>query len=331
MGMKGFRGRALFNLLQLRYKGQELPSSVESWQVEDYTKLSIAQLFSRLGKLGLSLNEASFLRAAEEVENPESLLQSLASKEESKIKLEIYLVIFELWKKLLPDRKPLSILCDALDHEIERLKSQKQFDSEILQEILLDLQYLFERAVDDGYIPEKVFIIINSYLAHNLEAFLYGYIKNQLDEENETEASEWIDGFYRYVPNKIALDFLKFRLLHISDSHDALKMIDPLIEKILEGSARKIAFDLLEFLSRFGSSEHFIESFKRLVPIIKTEKDFIDMLSIAGDFYQGLDKEIEESQIRDLIASRKDIDPNRKIEIERLLINIFKKKISSNK
>ncbi len=327
--MKGFRGRALFNLLQVRYKNQTLPSSVEGWQVEEYEKASLAQLFSRLKKLGLNLSEKSFLEVATDVENPEVLLQLLAADRESKIKLQIYLLVFELWKRLLPERKPVSVLCDELDHEIERLKTEKYFDSQLVQEILLNLQHLFERAVDDGYIPVKVFVIINSYLAHNLEVFLYGYIKYHLDQQNETEASEWIDGFYRYVPDKIALDFLKFRLLYRSDLQDAVKILDSLVERILEANAQKIAFDLLEFLSRFGTSDLFISTFKKMVPLIQTEKDFIAMLNIAGDFYQGLDKEMEESQIRQLVESRKNIDPDHKIEIEHLLMSIFKEKISS--
>jgi len=327
--MKGFRGRALFNLLQIRYKNQPLPSSVEPWQMEDYEKIPLKELFASLKKLKLPLNEQTFLEGAQDKENPEVLLQYFAGDFDVKSKLQIYLIVFELWKRLLPTLRPISILCDALDHEITKLRELETADSEHLQDLLLAMQDLFDQAVDDGYIPEKVFVMVNSYLAHNLESVLYGYIKHQFDAQNDTEASEWIDGFYRYIPSKLSFDFLKFRLLFTHDMHDAIKLIDPLIDRILEANARRVALDLLEFLSQYGSADLFMNTFKKMVSLIQTEKDFIDMLNIAGDFYQGLDKEFEESQIRELVASRKDIEPSRKIEIERLLLHIFTKKVSA--
>jgi nucleoid-associated protein YejK len=67
--------------------------------------------------------------------------------------------------------------------------------------------------------------------AHDIEAFLYDYIIEQMDEGNEIYASELLDGFYDYISDKKWFDFLKARLFALSDSEDSESLLLGLLEQ----------------------------------------------------------------------------------------------------
>jgi hypothetical protein len=51
------------------------------------------------------------------------------------------------------------------------------------------------------------------YSSHDLEAFIYDLIEEQLNQKNDLSASELLDGFYAYLPNQKKFAPLKARLL----------------------------------------------------------------------------------------------------------------------
>src|SRR5580698_6959089 len=75
------KGKALFNLLRMSWI-EDRNSDVKQWQVEDLRDFSIEELFSRLKKLGLILDEPSFFLYAENCENPEELADCVWFEEE---------------------------------------------------------------------------------------------------------------------------------------------------------------------------------------------------------------------------------------------------------
>ena len=124
------RDIALYNLLKINWL--EDPSiDVEAWQVEDYRKISYEELFERLEKLGISLTQESFFIYSENVSTPEQLLEFLwIHDDEAKEYDQAYLIIFELWRRLLPEKQSLSIFCDELDYRIELYDKKKLEDEE---------------------------------------------------------------------------------------------------------------------------------------------------------------------------------------------------------
>ena len=112
------KGKALYNLLRINWL--EDPSiGVQPWQVEDYRVLSTADLFSKLEKLKIPLNEESFLLYVESSDSPEELVECLCLDDEDlEISDQSYLLLFELWRRLIPEKESLSIFCDELDRLI---------------------------------------------------------------------------------------------------------------------------------------------------------------------------------------------------------------------
>lgn len=321
--MKGFRGRALFNLLRLKYKNKELPSSLESWQVDDYRGISTDELFERLKQLNITLDFEGFELYAKGTETPEQLLFYVLPKNvDEKKKLHIYLILFELWRRFIKDRPSLSILCDELDHLIESFY-RFELDEEKASEMFIILENLLDQSVDEGNSPPSVFVVLSSYVAHDLQTFIYEYIQKMIEEGKHTYASELIEGFFPYMPNQTAFDLLRTRIVAESDPIEANLMSERLSEKIIKENQKPLAFDLLGFLAKHGKPDLFYRIYQQVVPMIETEKEFKKMLEIAADYYRGFDKDFEENEILNLIDARKNIDPNKRVEIKEMISKIF--------
>ena len=118
---------ALYNLLRMNWK-EHKDLDVEPWQVEDYRKLSLEALFKRLSDLSISLDRVSFLAFADDLDTPEDFADSLndESDNDPMVQDQIYLLIFELWRRLIPEKQSLSIFCDELDRRIEMYDSDTE-------------------------------------------------------------------------------------------------------------------------------------------------------------------------------------------------------------
>jgi hypothetical protein len=81
---------------------------LEPWQVEDYRSFPLDGLFEKLEDLGFSIDKDSFLELAADVDTPEELTKTLKGEASDDAEEEIYLVVFELWRRLLPDKPSLS-------------------------------------------------------------------------------------------------------------------------------------------------------------------------------------------------------------------------------
>src|SRR4051812_28437996 len=109
--------KALYNLLRMHWLNN--PNvKVEAWQIEDYRNLTLKILFDRLRQFSIHLDSESFIAYAEECETPEELAESFIGDRHLSIEQEdlIYLLVFELWRRLVTHKLSLSIFCNDLDH-----------------------------------------------------------------------------------------------------------------------------------------------------------------------------------------------------------------------
>ncbi|NGX39985.1 MAG: hypothetical protein KR126chlam1_01325 [Chlamydiae bacterium] len=301
------KGRALFNYLRMNW--EEDPSIVvEPWQVEDYRQLSEEELYQRLEALGIALDHGRFLGYAAEAPSPEELIETLWVDESEENLDNAYLLLFELWRRLLPGRQSLSIFCDELDHLIDHFDRGTLENEEAIQNALSDLQGILDEQSDRGEGPKALFREISLYCAHDLESFIYDFSSKQIDEGNSTTASELIDGFSLYITDKKWFDFLQQRLISPVDGEEAEHMLLRLFEE-LEGEPD---FDLLLEIARQlvnkGSVSHFIRAVLLARGSIQSEQDFQELLALTSEFYRLLDHEVESKELALILKERQGND-----------------------
>jgi hypothetical protein len=115
----GIGQKALYNSLRMAWlQDDQLP--VKPWQVEDYRALQLEELFARLGQFELFFDRPTFKEYANQFDSPEELSAALIDSERVSPEEcdQIYLLVFELWRRFAQEKPSISILCDGLDYQI---------------------------------------------------------------------------------------------------------------------------------------------------------------------------------------------------------------------
>lgn len=298
------RGRALYNLLRANW--QRNPSlKVEDWQVANFREVPIPQLFEQLHTLGIQCDKQSFRAYAEECDGPEELAELLIDEKcPQDTRDRIYLLLFELWRRELPERQTLSIFCDELDELIQRYDQGALVSEEKVEQALDDLENILDESVDAGLQPREALQLVNEFCAHDIETFLYDYLSDKIDSGQELQASEMIDGFYDYVTDIRWLDFLRVRLFaktHTSEFDPALAR---LIESLQEKPELDLAMETAAFLVHEGNPEQFAQAVEVCLELIETEEDFQQLLAIVADYHDCLDQSEQLQSIEELFKRR---------------------------
>jgi hypothetical protein len=289
--------RALYNFIRLNKT-----EKAESWALEDLRQVAEEELFARLKRYKVQMDRSTLHPFADQCDTPEQLSDllmpdDLADKEHD----PFYLIVFELWRRLFPEKQSLSIFCDELDHRIA-LYDQGDLDSdEGIQDALANLLEVLDENADAGADPEDIFIAMTEYCAHDLETFLYDYIADLLDSGNALYASELIEGFAPYVTEPLWFDFLRVRLLSFTDIGDANLAMHRLLEVELD---LPLLLEMLRFLTTTGEHELFRLAMQKTLPLLVTEEELIEALALTAEYYRRLDEDAMEKTLQKLIGNR---------------------------
>ncbi|HEV3269342.1 MAG TPA: hypothetical protein VGZ69_01685 [Candidatus Rhabdochlamydia sp.] len=289
------RGKSLYNLLRVKHNNNP-KAQVFSWQIEDLRGLTLATLFTRLGKLGIFFDEVSFIEQAQQFDNPEELTEHIWTKDEEG-QAKCYLLLFELWRRLLPENPPISLFCDQLDCLIEAYDRGSLVEIDQLQEALESLEDILDNAVDKEGSAEEVFLYVCSYSAHDLESFILDYIADQMIEENYVGASELLDGFSSYVIHKKRFEALRICLFLSTDTPSASLMFDRFLEYLQEEPDFESLLILMDYLVYRGNREIFFKVVKQALLSMQIEEQFQDVLEMMAEYYHYMDLEEEERRI----------------------------------
>ncbi len=239
--------KALYNLVRMNWL-DDPTLQVEPWQVVDYRTLEVSELLARLKALDISLTEGSFLSYAEKCNSPEELTDCLwLDPEDLKGSDQAYLLLFELWRRLLPEKYSLSLFCDELDRRIYLYDQGDLIDDEPIQEILKELEDILDGHVDRGADPKETFQRVSEYCAHDLENFIYDYLLDLIEAGNDLTASELLEGLYEYVAHVKWFDFLRARLFTASDAEEAGRRFQRLLEQLQEEPDPELLLEIKDF------------------------------------------------------------------------------------
>lgn len=307
-----YQGRALYNLLQMNYK-RDSSIEVEEWQIVDYRSLGEEELFKGLEKLEVFLDRDNFLLYVNECDSPENLVECLSLDEDYKKHEQVFLLIFELWRRLAPHKQSLSIFVDEFDHLIEQYEGGNMGLEEELQGALSSFQSILDDNVDEGGDPKEGYRFFSTYSCHNLELFIYEYIAHQIDIENSLYASEILEGFYSYLENQRWLDFLRARLVMEADPEEGAIMIERLLGSLKDESEIYLLFEILHYLIHVEEISLFQSAYHQALDQIKIEEELRELLSISIEYFHAIDKEKEEALVNELLEKRKEKDLKSKI------------------
>ncbi|MEI7489225.1 MAG: hypothetical protein WCJ72_17800 [Chryseobacterium sp.] len=285
-------------------------ADVKSWQVEDYRVIPLDALFEKLEDRGIRLDKNSFVAFADTLDTPEELADALFSEIPDDMCLydRVYLVVFELWRRLLPEKSCLSIFCDDLDYQMYHYDRNPEENLEALEDALANLQVVLDENTDDGADPLDAFECINNSCANDIESFLHDFILEQIDCGNDSYASELIEAFGIYVQDVNWFEFLRARVISSTDPDEANQIVEQLIHSKDLESDLELYFEILSFLVSYGNKPTFDLLLKKSLEISQTEEDFQTLLSITADFYQRLDREDIETAVKSILNNRSKIN-----------------------
>jgi hypothetical protein len=303
--MKSIERRALYNLLRMNWLNDPR-LAVEPWQVEDYRILPFSILFDRLKLLDIHLDRTGFIAYADESDSPEDLTEQLIGDRELKAETEdqIYLLVFELWRRFMSEKPSVSILCNELDLQIFLYdKGELQYPAD-LYDALASFVLILEDNVDEGIPAKEAFQLITTYFANDIETFLYDFISEQIEEDNESYAHDLLDDFSAYLEGNKWFELLRTRLIAQTNSKLAGKHLVQIMEDYLEENDLEFNLELLSFMSEIGDPETFKEILIQTTKILNTEEDFQDLLHICFDYVQFNDQELKASALNGLLKKR---------------------------
>lgn len=310
------QGRALYNLIWLNWL-EDSTIPVEPWQIENLRALSTEQLLNRLHDLEIDLNENSFREYAQNALSPEDLVEVFWKEKELDERFDrAYLVLFELWRRLLPQQQSISIFCDELDHLIYLYDQDHLENEEPLEIALDDLKKLLDEQTDLRYDPKILFSRVSDYCAHDLENFIYDYIAEQIELEEMVYASELIDGFYPYVQDERWFEFLRAALLFETNEEESTVLFEQLLDRLQEDSHLDLLLEMARFLVKRGNPMLFLRTVEQARQLIEAEADFQELLALTYQFSKLLEKEGVSKELQDLLKERqgnfleKKIPPN---------------------
>ena len=301
-----FQTKALYNFLRFT-SCHNKSSRVKKWQIEDLRVLKEKKLFENLKNLNLNMDKEYFLKYANEVDSPEELVDLLAGEKEGESKDQIYLVLFELYRRFLSEKRCISIFADELDHRIFLYDTNQLYNDELLQNSLANLKNILDSNVDFGVDQKEAFKSLLQYLAHDLENFLFDYISDQIDAKNKVYALELIDGFYPYISKNLWCDFLKAKLKALDDISSSNEIIEKILSHLKLKPNLDLQFRILKFMVGLGDRKIFMKTLKQAAEHLKKEEELKSILNILAEFYLRLDRDDLEKKILDIIDQRSKI------------------------
>lgn len=302
--MQSLERHALYSSIRMNWLNDPT-LKVEEWQVEDYRSLSLDKLFEKLKRFSVNFDKQSFVAYANECDSPEELSEHLLPNEtNAKSEDQLYLVVFELWRRLMTEKPTLSIICSELDHQIYLHDQKSQSNPIPLQDALSNFALLLNENSDEGINPKDALELITPYFANDIVNFLHDYIYDLIDEDQTAQAQDILDNFAPYIKGNKWFDLLHVRLVEEVNPKLAKKLLDHLLEDYLSEEDLDFNLEVLAFLAKKNQGIPFSEVGRKTLAILETEEDFQDLLSLCLDFFHFLDDEKLELKIKTLLKNR---------------------------
>lgn len=290
--------KALYNSLRMSFL-QNPTFSVERWKVEDYRQIPLEELFLRLQACNLVLDRHSFLAFADEYDSPEELFDHLVADQETEdsdaniqeqsAQDQLYLLIFELWRRLACEKQSISVICDELDYQIFLYDQGQTTNLEALENALSSFHAALEENVDQGLSRDQVFEAVSEYLANDVQLFMIDYISDLIEHQEYQYAEELLEQFYPYMPDKKWFDLFHARLIGATDIRKGHELLAKIFRHECATPDLQFNLDILSYLASLPDFELFRHVAIRSLGLIEDEDELLELLHISSDICHSLD------------------------------------------
>jgi len=280
--------KALYNSLRLHIAQVPASTRVEPWKVEDLRLLKSEELFERLNEKGIFLDKQTFIAYANEYDTPEELGQAVLTDESSENEVQdyIYLHVFELWRRFVPEKLTVSLITDELDYQIYLYDTEALQTLESLDDAISGFYEVLEENVDFGIAPLDAFHAICEYTAHDIFAFLYDYISELIELEQYEYAQDLIERFFPFVEGKKWFEFLHAQIIASKEPRRGLAQIKKIAQENYKNCDRGLFLDMLTFLLYVSQPELFCFIAKALLEQDLDDDDVEELTCISKEFFQ---------------------------------------------
>ena len=312
--------KALYNLVRMNWM-EDQSLEVNSWLVEDYRSLDLATLLERLKQLGFSFEKEALMLYFNDFDSPEDFTDNLFENEENEeVEIEtqdqVFLLIFELWRRLYPEKLSLSVFCDELDHQIHLYDGGELKSSEKLQDLLLQLKDILEENFDRDMDQEELFNSLLVYCANDVENFINDFIADLIELESYEEALEIIDAFYDYVSDISWFEFFRAKALVFSEPEQADELIENLVEELLENPQLDLMLEAFSFCAKRGEKGLLLQLFEKIIVLIQVEEELQTLIDASVDYFSVIDDDDKEQTLQKLLDSRENYDLEEAVSLQ---------------
>lgn len=312
--------KAIYNALRFRAKtshADEIAVKTQNmaWSIRNWRDVPLEVLFQELQELGYNLNKEIFRHYAEECDSPEELLglflkdngeSAHATQDEYEDRL--YLTLFELWRRLLPERPSISILCDALDEAIFQYDTVLECSHEVIQNALEPILQLLKANVDNGVPPKAAFDAIIPHSSHDIPRFLADYLLDLIDQavSNQVlinEAEDLVEQLEPYIGSSPWFMLVQAKLLAFRYDEEALNFVKRALALVLQQQKQEASF-YIEALGvvRFFDNLQLVETLIELsFNALTCWEDLLQLAEELSHFALVNDAEKSEKQLDDYL------------------------------
>ncbi len=294
--------KALYNSLRMNYL-QDSSTLLESWKVADYRQMPMEALFQKMQDFDLVFEKQSFLAYADAYDSPEELFENLISSHDEELD-ELYLVIFELWRRLANEKQSVSIICDELDYQIF-LYDVGQQNGEALEDAIASFHNALEENVDQGLSRDTIYDAVSEYLANDFQSFMIDYLSDLIDHQDYGYAEELLEKFYPYMPEKKWFDLLHARIIGGSDIRKGHELVAKLFRQEQQSQDLEFNLDVLAYLISLPDHELFRHVSLRTLPLVQTEDELLELIHIASEIFHSLDMHEKGDALQGIYELRK--------------------------
>ncbi|SCA63927.1 hypothetical protein SCG7109_BP_00050 [Chlamydiales bacterium SCGC AG-110-M15] len=122
---------------------------------------------------------------------------------------------------------------------------------------------------------------------------MYDFIASQIDDENDSYASELLDGFSEFIADPVWFDFLRIRIQAMNNSKEAQDALEELLDEVDEQKDLDLYLEVLQFVAHHCDFHILARVAKNTIQEIETVEDFNDFVKLCSDYFQQRDYEEE--------------------------------------